>query len=254
MFWQSIKRKIVSIALGLIILMVITSVLSIIMANKVDYLLNELVTKYVAAYGHLARTNIRSLENALAVRRMVIAEMQNPPDEPGYAIRLKIFEEKGREVEKEADEARKLIAEIIADTNTPSDNVTLTRIDGRIDTAINDFRRHLSEETAPLISQLETRDFIEARRTLTRVDTLRDEFNQKIDSVRADMLSQVYASATTVMRDQQQAMLISAIVTALAAIVGLIFAILVSLGITRPVQECPASAPVRQKGRVEEGR
>src|SRR5215831_13037961 len=62
MFWQSIKRKIVSIALGLIILMVITSVLSIIMANKVDYLLNELTTKYIAAYGHLARTNIRSLE------------------------------------------------------------------------------------------------------------------------------------------------------------------------------------------------
>src|SRR5499426_503508 len=237
MFWQSIKRKIVSIALGLIVLMVITSVLSIIMANKVDYLLNELTTKYIVAYGHLARTNIRSLERALALRRVVIEKMQSPPDESGYATHLKIFEQKGREVEKEAEEARKLIAEIIADANTPSDNITLTRIDSRIDTAINDSRRHLSEETAQLISQLETRDFIEARRSLTRVDTLRDEFNQKIDSVRADMLSQVYASATTVMRDQQQAMLISAIVTALAAIVGLIFAILVSLGITRPVQQ-----------------
>src|SRR5215813_2611323 len=251
MFWQSIKRKIVSIALGLIILMVITSVLSIIMANKVDYLLNELTTKYIAAYGHLARTNIRSLENALAVRRMVIAKMQNPPDEPGYAIRLKIFEQKGREVEKEAEEARKLIAEIIADANTPSDNVTLARIDGRIDTAINDFLRHLSEEIAQLISQLETRDFIEARRTLTRVDTLRDEFNQKIDSVRSDMLSQVYASATTVMRDQQQAMLISAIVTALAAIVGLIFATLVSLGITRPVQQLLEGTREVEAGRLD---
>ena len=109
-------------------------------------------------------------------------------------------------------------------------------MDSRIDTSINDFRRYLSEETTQLISQLETRDFIEAKRTLTGVDILRDEFNQKIDSVRADMLIQVYASATIVMRDQQQAMLISAIVTVLAAIVGLIFAILVSFGITRPVQ------------------
>src|SRR5215831_10884193 len=184
MFWQSIKRKIVSIALGLIILMVITSVLSIIMANKVDYLLNELTTKYIAAYGHLARTNIRSLENALAVRRMVIAKMQNPPDEPGYAIRLKIFEQKGREIEKEAEEARKLIAEIIADPNTPSDNVTLARIDGRIDTAINDFLRHLSEETAQLISQLETRDFIEARRTLTRVDSATNSIKNRQHSCR----------------------------------------------------------------------
>ena len=251
MFWQSIKRKIVSIALGLIILMVITSVLSIIMANKVDYLLNELTTKYIAAYGYLARTNIRSLEGALALRRMVIAKMQSPPDESGYATRLKIFEQKSREVEKEAEEARKLIAEIIADVDTPSDNITLTRIDGRIDAAINDFGRHLSEETVQLISQLETRDFIEARRSLTRVDTLRDEFNQKIDSVRADMLSQVDASATTVMRDQQQAMLISAIVTALAAIVGLIFAILVSLGITRPVRQLLEGTREVEAGRLD---
>ena len=133
MFWLSIKRKIVSIALGLIILMVITSVLSIIMANKVDYLLNELTTKYIAAYGHLARTNIRSLERALAVRRMVIAKMESPPDESGYAARLKIFEQKGHEVENEAGEARKLIAEIMADANTPSDSITLARIDGRIE-------------------------------------------------------------------------------------------------------------------------
>src|SRR5215468_7481110 len=109
--------------------------------------------------GKLARTNIRSLERALALRRMVIAKMQSPPDESGYATNLRIYEQKGREVEKEAEEARKLISEIIADTNTPSDNITLTRIDGRIDTAINDFRRHLSQETAQLISELETQDF-----------------------------------------------------------------------------------------------
>ena len=168
MLWQSIKRKIVSIALALIILMVITSVSSMIMANKVDYLLNELTTKYVTAYGHLARTNIRSLERGLALRRMVIAKMQSPPDESGYATRLKIFEQTGREAEKEAEEARKLIAKIIADPNTPSDDIALARIDGRIDTAINDFRRYLREETAQLILQLETRDFIEARRTLTQ--------------------------------------------------------------------------------------
>jgi adenylate cyclase len=251
MLWQSIKRKIVSIALALIILMVITSVSSMIMANKVDYLLNELTTKYVTAYGHLARTNIRSLERALALRRMVIAKMQSPPDESGYATRLKIFEQTGREAEKEAEEARKLIAKIIADPNTPSDDIALARIDGRIDTAINDFHRYLSEETGQLISQLETRDFIEARRILTRVDTLRDEFNQKIDSIRADMLSQVYASATTVMRHQQQAMLISAIVTALAAIVGLVFAILVSLGITRPVRQLLEGTREVEAGRLD---
>src|SRR5215472_3447075 len=143
MFWRSIRRKIVGISLGLVILMVVTSVMSVVMARKVDYLLNELTNKYIPAYGHFARTNIRSLERALALRRMVISKMQNPPDEEGYAIRRKIFEEKGLEVEREAAEGRKLIADIVADKNTPSDNITLTRIDARIDTAINDLRRQL---------------------------------------------------------------------------------------------------------------
>ena len=237
MFWQSIRSKIVGIALGLIILMVITAAMSMLMASKVDHLLNELTTRYIPIYGHLARTNIRSLERALALRRMVIAKMQNPPDEEGYAVRLKIFEEKGFEVEEEAAEARKLITDIIADENTPSDNITLTRIDARIDAAINDLRRQMGEESASLISQLDSKDFTEARRTLARVDKLRDEFNHKIDSTRAEMLNQVYASARTVMRDQQHAILISGIVTALAAILGFVFAILVSTGITRPVRQ-----------------
>jgi adenylate cyclase len=251
MFWQSIKSKIVGIALGLIILMVITSGLSMIMANKVEQLLTQLSTKYVTAYGHLARANIRSLERALALRQMVIAKMQSPPDESGYATRLKIFEQKGHDAEREAEEARKLIAEIIEEAITPADDITLARIEGRIDTAINDFRRYLSEETSLLISQIKIRDFIGSRDTLTRVDTLRDEFNQKTDKIRADMLSQVYASATTVMRDQQQAMLISGIVTALAAIVGLVFAILVGLGITRPVRQLLEGTREVEAGRLD---
>ena len=50
------------------------------------------------------------------------------------------------------------------------------------------------------------------------------------------MLTQVFWSAGNVIRDQKRTMLISAVVTALAAILGLIFAMLVSSGITRPVR------------------
>ena len=50
--------------------------------------------------------NVRSLERALALRRMVIARMQVPPDEEGYAARLKLFEQKASEVEHEAEAAR----------------------------------------------------------------------------------------------------------------------------------------------------
>jgi adenylate cyclase len=235
-FSQSIRRKIVGIALGLVVLMVATSILSMLMASRVGHLLDELTNKYVPAYGDLARANVRSLERALALRQMVIAKMQTPPDDAAFAERLQTYRTKETQVAQEADAARKLIASIIEDNSTPSDNVALARIDSRIEATVADVRRFLNEDNERLISQLEARDFAEVQRSLKQVDALRNEFSQKIDQIRADMLAQVYASAATVITDQRRAIWITVIVTAIAAILGLLFAGLVSTGITRPVR------------------
>jgi adenylate cyclase len=85
MFQKSIRQKIIGISAGLIILAVITSVLSIVLTSRVGHLLDEVTSKYIPAYGDLARVNIRSLERSLALRRMIIAKLQKPPDEAGYA-------------------------------------------------------------------------------------------------------------------------------------------------------------------------
>jgi class 3 adenylate cyclase len=236
MFSQSIRRKIVGIALGLVVLMIATSILSTLMANRVGHLLDELTNKYLPAYGDLARAHVRSLEGALALRQMVIAKMQTPPDDVAFAQRMQIYRTKDAEVAEEAEAARKLIGSIIEDASTPSDNVALAIIDGRIEAAVTDVRRLLTEEHRQLISQLEAHDFPEVQRSLQRTDALRDQFNQRIDEIRAGMLAQVHASAATVMVNQQRAIWVTVIVTAIAAILGLLFAGLVGAGITRPVR------------------
>src|SRR3974377_1573003 len=188
MFRKTIRQKMGAIAVGVVVLTVAASVLAMVMASKVGHLLDELSNKYIPAYGHLARANIRSLERSLALRRMVIAKMQNPPDEATYTERLQIYQQTQNKVEEDADAARKLIASIIDDVSTPSDNVALTRIDTNIDNAVGELHRHLDQENVQLMSQLQSKDFVEARRTLERTDQARDEFNQRIDQIRADML------------------------------------------------------------------
>ena len=85
MFRKSIKQKIIGIAAGLIVLAVITSILSMVLAGRVGHLLDELTNKYIPAYGHLARVNVRSLERSLALRRMMGARMmQTTPDPAAY--------------------------------------------------------------------------------------------------------------------------------------------------------------------------
>jgi class 3 adenylate cyclase len=251
MIRQSIKRKIVSIAVGLVVLMVITSALSMVMASKVAHQLDELSTKYIEAYAHLARMNIRSLEASLAIRRMVIAKMQTPPDEAGYADRLKSFEATGPLIDQEAEAARKLINAVIDDLTTETDNAAMARIESRIESANSELGHQLHAEDAQLLALLDARDFAEARRSLARIDGLRDEFSHTIEAIRADMMAQVRLDAVVTMGKQRQAILVSAIVTGLAAIIGLLFAVLVSDGIARPVRRLLEGTRKVEAGQLE---
>ena len=128
LFNQSIRRKIVGIALGLIVLMLVTAILSMVMSSQVGVLLDELTDRYIPAYGHLARANIRSLERSVALRRMVMMKMQAPSEEEAYAARLREFEEADRKIDEEGEAARTHINAIIDDKRTPSDNAGLARI------------------------------------------------------------------------------------------------------------------------------
>ncbi|MGY3233613.1 MULTISPECIES: adenylate/guanylate cyclase domain-containing protein [unclassified Bradyrhizobium] len=251
LFNQSIRRKIVGIALGLIVLMLVTSILSMVMSSQVGILLDELTNRYIPAYSDLARANIRSLERALALRRMVMVKMQDATDEQAYAARLHEFEEADRKIEEETSAAQKLINAIIDDTRTPSDNAALARIDTRIETAVTELRLGMNEDHAKLLKQIDARQMPEARGTLEHLDVIRDQFNQRIDAIRADMLKQVFASTSTVIGHQRQALIISGIVTILAAVVGFVFALLVSSGITRPVRLLLAGAREVEAGRFD---
>jgi class 3 adenylate cyclase len=252
MFRNSIKQKIVGIAAGLIVLSVITAALSMVMAARIGHLLDELTHRYVPAYGSLARSDIRSLERALALQRMVIAKMENPPDDASYAAQLKIFQTLDPEIDREAQAARKSIQAIIDDTSTPSDNAALGRLDDRIDNAVTDLRHRLDEHDTHLLRQLDAHDFASARETLERADDLREEFNRKLDDIRADMLKQVRASALHVIDEQRQTILISAVATTIAAVLGFVFAMMVGSGITGPVLRLLEGTREVEAGRLDQ--
>src|SRR6476620_10206998 len=216
MIKQSIRRRIVAIAVGLIILMVATSVLSMVMVGRVGHLLDELTARYIPANAHLTRITVLSLERAVALRRMVIAKMQEPPDEAGYNARKQFYEAKDAEIDGEAEAARRLINAIIADPSTPSDDAALARIDSPIDSLTTDFRANLNEVAGELLLQLDARDFAAVRRSLARADELRDELDEKINAVRTDMMKTSYGAVATIRSEQNRAVVISAIATILA--------------------------------------
>ena len=252
MIRQSIRRKIMGIAVGLIVLMAITAVLSLVWVLQVEYRIQELTNSYIPAYGNLARTNIRSLERALAIRRMIIEKIQAPSGGNKFAAIRSVFEAKGAEVEKEAQAARELINGLIERRTTFADDaIALVRLESRIDAAMADTRRQLNAEIERLLAALDAGDAKATSDSLARVDALRDDLIQKLDSIRADMLALLQADAAeTAQTASGHAHRRSRHRARRPA--GTLFATLVSGGITRPVRRLLEGTRAVEAGDLDE--
>jgi class 3 adenylate cyclase len=247
----SIKRKIIGIALILIALMTVTALISLALVMQVSGRLEELTRSYVPAYAALARANVHSLERAVALRRMVIEKIQSPPDEARYADARKRFEESGGTFDREAKAARGLLDALIAKGSSFDDAPALVRIDTRLADVTDGTRVQLNEEIARLLPLLDGGDQKAIAESLQRVDELRDSLNRELDAVRSEMVALLKADSAATLRRQQTVVITAIILTALAAALGLVFSIIVSAGLTRPVRHLLEGARAVERGELD---
>jgi class 3 adenylate cyclase len=251
-FRLSIRRKIMGIAVTLIVLMAITAVLTMVLVMQVGARIEELTYRYIPAYGDLARANIRSVERGLLVRRIVIEKLQSPADDQQYRALRERYEALGGQVELEVQAARALIHGLIEKGPEFGDVATLAQFETRLDAINDDSRRRLNAENKRLLDLLDAGETKAIDGELERIDELRDDLDRKLDGVRADMLVLLRRDANQTVAKQQQVMLISVFLTVLAAILGLVFAMLVSAGVTRPVRQLLAGARAVEAGNLDQ--
>jgi class 3 adenylate cyclase len=247
----SIKRKIIGIALILIALMTVTALISLALVMQVSGRLEELSRSYAPAYASLARADIHSLERALALRRMVIDRREQVQDEAHYADARKRFEESDGIVDRELKTARALLNGLIAKGSSFRDTAALVRIDTHLADVIDGTRVQLNEEIARLLSSLDGSDRKEIAESLQRVDELRDDLDRQLDDVRTEMVSLLQVDSAATIRRQQTVVIIAMVLTGLAATLGLLFSIIVSTGLTRPVRHLLEGAQAVERGELD---
>src|SRR6266478_1772100 len=201
--------------------------------------------------GSMRSPSVRVVGFAAAreLRRLVIQKLQSPSNDVA-AIRAR-FDAKGGEFESEIQSARKLISGLIETKVASGDTLSLVRLQTRLDAAVDDSRRHLNDEVERLLTLLESGNTKAVDEGLTRVDALRDELNSKLDGIRADMLALLRADADLTTQKQRRVTLIAAFLTLLAAILGLVFSLLVSAGVTRPVRRLLEGAKAVEAGNLD---
>ena len=184
----SIRRKIMGIAVTLIVLMAITAVLTMVLVMQVGGRIEDLTYRYIPAYGDLARANIRSLERALAIRRVVIEKLQSPTDDTRYKSLRDRYDALDGQVELEIQAARALIHGLIEKGPSFADVAMLGRFETRLDAINDNSRRRLNAENKRMLALLDAGETKAIDDELERIDELRDDLDKKLDSIRADML------------------------------------------------------------------
>jgi class 3 adenylate cyclase len=248
----SIRRKIMGIAVTLIVVMAVTAVLTMVLVMQVGARIEELTYRYIPVYGDLARANIRSLERGLLVRRIIIEKLRSTAADNQYSTLRNRYDALGGQVDLEIKAARALIHGLIEKGPEVGDVATLGRFETRLDAINDDSRRRLNAENARLLAMLDAGDTKSISDELDRIDELRDELDQKLEGVRADMLVLLRNDANRTIDKQNQVMLISVALTVLAAILSLVFAMLVSAGMTRPVRRLLEGARAVEAGRLDQ--
>ncbi len=248
---MSIARKILATAMGLVALMALASSLSFYMANEVGSRIDRLTSDYIPAYSNLARANVRSLEQALALRRLLIAAGVSPMDEQTVATDRTMFDKKGMEFAEELQAARTVINAEIASGNAFADPVALARMDTRILALLEDEQRHYMDEAARLLRALATGNAMERADEMRRIETMRDEINLRVENIRHDMQGLLREATAATRKDQSRVVVIGAVLTGLAALLGLGSATLIGGGVARPMRRLLEGTKAIEDGHLD---
>ena len=242
----SIALKIFVIVIALLLLMTAVAAISTYQARKVGDLLDRATEGYIPAYAALARADIRSLEQALALRRLVIIDLTGG-DAAARERERTAFAAKDEEADKELATARQLIATEIANPSPFADVVALARLDTRLELLQNARSAHGLEVKA-LLASLAGGDATQAAEALKRIDAMRDELNRQLEEVRTQMRQLMLDAARRTRVEQNRVVVISIVVTVLAAIIGIALAGVMTIALLRPVKRLLAGTRAVEAG------
>jgi class 3 adenylate cyclase len=230
-----IGLKIFGIAVGLLILMTAAALLSMRMTRTVDSQLAIIDQNYFPAFAALAQANIRSVEESAYVRRLLLA-IAEPGDN---AAKLDQLRQQVATTAKTSDErtadARRYINRQIADPLDFDDNIALARLDDKIED-LQEERRRYEGVLGKLLGAAEAGNKPVANELLGELDDLRDDFDRKIDAARNEMHRLAGAAVIGTRAYQRRVVTIGVALLAIAALLGLTVAALVTLGLVRPVR------------------
>lgn len=245
----SIGIKVFTVAVVILVLMCATTLLTVLMAKRVNEQMRLLTDDYQKAYASLAVTNIRSLNRALTIRRLYINARDGDPDVDMNELK-KLAGEDDAAGAKELSRTREMV-KIDLQSGGGADPIILSRIDTLLEVA-EEQRAKLSTTQTKLVDSLAASTDPRTSRYLLRAsDRDREEYEQRLNSTRTELYRAVKAAALNTQQLGRRVVLAIVGITALAGVLGLVFAGIFARSMSRPVHRLLAGTRAVQDGQLD---
>jgi adenylate cyclase len=246
----SIANRIFVITAILLALMAGVTALNAIMSMRVGSLITTVGKTYLPAYGDLARSHVRALEQSFMLREAAIARFEDSPDEAKIEQILKDADQFEAQAELELANARKAIAEHVASGVRFGDDVELGRLDAHVEDILKD-REHYKQATANFVAAIESKDRAEIENTLLLLDAEQEKLNDHLEDTRTRMLA-ISDHAVSVTRTNEQRVIALTFVTLLiAVIVGIILSARLARNLVASMKSLMSATEAIEHGRFD---
>ena len=231
---KSIGLKIFSVVILIVVVMVGVSIVNVKLENRVGQALDRVSNHYLVAYGSLARANLRSVEQALEVRGLVISTLMFKSEDLQKNAKEQI-EIKGKQFWEETALFHEMIAMEMKEKFTLVDVTLLARLDEKVN-AIEESQKHYEKEVQKAADELKSGNFDYLSVNISRLETSRRDYNETLDTTRRLMLSATRDASAKVVMLQERLHRISIILVLLATVLAISLATFITKNIVKPVR------------------
>jgi adenylate cyclase len=246
----SLGAKFVGLTAGLILLLSVSAFISLRSSAETVREIRTVVDFAIPAYGALARSHIRSLEQAVELRRTLLLAEDPTASDDAIALHQQAFLTAQAGFKRELADAERLLDEERQNTSSQLAAAELGRL-GEALPGLKALAGTYETEAGSCLAAAAARSLSEARACLPRADGLRDQLSQRLEDTRAGMFSILQHMATEVKAHQARADMATIVVFGLSSILGLGVAAFGAARIIRAIRSVVQGAEAVEGGNLE---
>ena len=246
----SLGAKFVGLTAGLILLLSLTAFISLRNSAEMVRQMGSVVEFAIPAYGALARSHIRSLEQAVALRRSLLRAQDPGVADDAIAEHVQAFRKAQAEFDREIADAERLLKEQRDSTSSATVAAGLQRLAEAL-AELRPLIENYETQTAACLAAISARALPEARRRLVTIDGLRQQLGERLETMRAGMFATLKVISKEAQDTEARARVATIAVFVLSSILGLATAAIGAMRVIRSIKSLVLGAEAVESGNLD---